>query len=133
METQELKTNLNQFIGTEKYHKLGITRTLFTDGMAFLANEAGAFWLCDMIASHLYTNDQTTPKKLPTGESWPTEPFTSFKVTIKGNKGVFKMEDGNKGVLARQDIPYTDFPLETFQAYGSWNGDAWVVMLTSEY
>lgn len=34
---------------------------------------------------------------------------------------------------ARQDIPYTDFPIDEISIYACWDGEHWVLMLPSEY
>lgn len=48
---EELTASLEQFVGSTKLYKhwLGIK---YTDGVKYLANEAGAYWLIDAIASH---------------------------------------------------------------------------------
>ena len=45
-------SQLNQFIGTEKYYRIS-RRHLLTDGTKYLAEQAACFWLMDAIASHL--------------------------------------------------------------------------------
>ena len=45
-------SQLNQFIGTEKYYRIS-RRHLLTDGTKYLAEEAECFWMMDAIASHL--------------------------------------------------------------------------------
>jgi len=49
---EELHRHLTQFSGTERYHRthLGL---LATDGAKYLADEAGAYWLLDIIWSVL--------------------------------------------------------------------------------
>ena len=42
-------------------------------------------------------------------------------------------DDGNGNELARQEIPYTDFPMEAVLLYACWDGEHWVIMLPSEY
>jgi hypothetical protein len=42
-------------------------------------------------------------------------------------------EDGNGHEHARQDIPFTDFPLSEQTLYACWDGEHWVIMLPSEY
>lgn len=52
MNPNELQQNLNQFTGTFEYHRHWTRRLLFTDGVQYLAENAGAYWLIDLIASH---------------------------------------------------------------------------------
>ena len=46
-----MKNDLAQFTGTEAYYRY-VGGTLLTDGTKYLANEAGAYWLMDLIASY---------------------------------------------------------------------------------
>jgi hypothetical protein len=42
-------------------------------------------------------------------------------------------EDGNGHERARQEIPFTDFPLAEQTLYAWWDGEHWVIMLPTEY
>jgi hypothetical protein len=42
-------------------------------------------------------------------------------------------EDGNGHEHARQEIPFTDLPLNEVTLYACWDGEHWVIMLPSEY
>jgi len=53
--------------------------------------------------------------------------------TVKRTKAVMVYEDGNGNELARQEIPYTDLPIEPIPLYACWDGEHWVIMLPSEY
>ena len=45
------KADLQQFTGTDHYYRHSINRhVLFTDGVKYLADKAGAYWLLDEIA-----------------------------------------------------------------------------------
>jgi hypothetical protein len=110
---------LNQFIGTEKYYRIS-RRHLLTDGTKYLAEEAECFWMMDAIASHL--------SEIGT-EDW----FVQVRVTVNGNRAVMIYEDGNDREHARQEIPYTDFPLNSITLYACWDQENWVIMLPSEY
>ena len=112
-----LKEELEQFTGTINYyrHPLGI---YYTDGVKYLADRAGAYWLIDTIAS------------------WQVEekvrraPFQIWELRIiEDNRAVLTMrEDLGKPELARQKIPFTDFPFN--QKLYLVDG---VLMLPSEY
>ena len=43
------------------------------------------------------------------------------------------MPDGSGSEHARQEIPYTDFPMQAISLYACWDGEHWVIMLPSEY
>jgi hypothetical protein len=110
---------LNQFTGTAKYYRIS-RRHLLTEGTKYLAEQAACFWLMDAIASHLV-------------EIGTAEWFVVVKTSVKRTKAVMVYEDGNGNELARQEIPYTDLPLDHMSLYACWDGEHWVIMLPSEY
>ena len=116
--TQDLKSNLSQFTGTEKYYR--ITRHhLLTDGTKYLAEQAKCFWLMDAISSYL------TPSY--------DDHFCVAHLVVRDSSAVLELGDGNGNVFAKQRIGYTDFPLNEIKLYCSFDGIHWVIMLTSEY
>ena len=119
-ETEDLRNQLSQFTGTEKYYRIS-PKAVLTDGTQYLADAAGCYWLMDVYASHLAMIDPGV------------ESFTCLKLIKRGHGAAIMIEDGNTQELAKQHIEYTDFPLDTFMCYGIWSGEFWVVMLTTEY
>ncbi|MGB4467553.1 MAG: DUF6876 family protein [Azovibrio sp.] len=116
------KEDLAQFYGTEHYYRFSpmYHNMYLTDGTKFLAEEAGAYWLMDMIASYL-------PRIKQHG-------FGSVKLVVKDGVGTFTIDDGNGNVFAKQKIDYTDFPFDEFSMFvAEGMEDTWVIMLTSEY
>jgi hypothetical protein len=63
------------------------------------------------------------------------EELDSMVESVKGRMDFFDMiyEDGNSREHARQEIPYTDFPLDSITLYACWDQEHWVIMLPSEY
>ena len=93
---------------------------LLTDGTKYLAEEAEYFWMMDAIASHL--------SEIGT-ENW----FVQMRMTVNGTREMMIYEDGNDKEHARQEISYTDFPLDSVTLYACWDQENWVIMLPSEY
>ena len=116
----KLEQELHQFIGTEHYYSIRAD-FMGTDGVKYLAEQAGCFWLLDLYWSHLLNIDHIA------------NPFTVLKMTVQNSAAYVVIEDGNDNVLAQQFVEYTDFQLPTFSLYCSWFGEGWVEMLTSEY
>ena len=112
-------SQLAYFTGTERYYRIS-RRHLLTDGAKYLAEEAECFWMMDAIASHV--------SEINTHD-W----FVQIKVQVHGIKATMIYDDGNGKELARQEIPYTDFPMEAVSLYACWDGEHWVIMLPSEY
>jgi hypothetical protein len=113
--------NLHQFTGTENYyrHLLGI---VYTDGVQYLAQEAGAYWLIDAIASW-----QIDPVIL---KDWMLQEIQFWKLQVNSdNSAVLSCERDTDDVVLTQDIPFTDFPLESIKLYLNHK----VLMLPSEY
>ena len=110
---------LAHFTGTAQYYR--ITRQhLLTDGTRYLADAAGAYWLMDAIASHL-------------GEIGTADWFVVVRMLVEDSAALMIYEDGNGQEHARQQIPYTDFPMSEITIYCCWDGLHWVLMLPSEY
>ena len=112
-------TLLTQFTGTERYYRIS-RRHLLTDGTKYLAEHAECFWMMDAIASHL-------------SEIGTRDWFVQVKVTVQNSRATMIYDDGNGNEHARQEIPYTDFPLQMITLYSCWDGEHWVIMLPSEY
>jgi hypothetical protein len=112
--------NLEQFTGTEQYYKhVGI---LYTDGVKHLAEEAGAYWLIDAIASWQISPKVKRDSMLQQIQFW--------KLRVKpDNSAVLTCERDEDDIVLTQEIPYTDFPLESVTLYLTNR----VLMLPSEY
>jgi hypothetical protein len=112
-------SQLSHFTGTERYYRIS-RRHLLTDGTKYLAEEAECFWMMDAVASHL-------------SEIGTADWFVLVRVTVQGTRATMVYEDGNGNEHARQEIPFTDFPLAEQTLYACWDEEHWVIMLPSEY
>ena len=118
---EEIQANLAQATGTQQYHKFSILfpRLVLTDGVKQLCNDAQCFWLMDIIGSYQH--------KL-------NEPFQVWTLTVKDRAAKVSATDGNDKVLAKQKIPFTDFPLDSIQLYVEEGGEGYqVILLPSEH
>ena len=111
--------DLAHFTGTTRYYRIG-TQHLLTDGTHYLAEQAGCYWIMDAVASHV-TEIGT--------HDW----FIVVRIEVEDHEAILLYEDGNGRELARQAIPYTDFPLRYLTLYAVWDTEHWVIMLPSEY
>lgn len=114
-------TMLSYFTGTAKYWRIN-PRTALTDGTKYLAEEAGAYWLMDAIASYL-------------PQFMGKQDFIVARLVRSSSNcsAQLTLDDGNGRVLDQQHIEYTDFPMTIIQLYACWGGEFWVIMLCSEY
>lgn len=98
--------DLAQFTGSETVYRHSIARQiLYTEGVQFLAERAGAYWLLDEIALN-----QARPEIA-------AEDFQLWTLTVTGSRAQLRCEDGNDNVVYAKDIDYTDFPLPTIKIY----------------
>jgi hypothetical protein len=111
--------DLAQFTGTTCYYSIG-RKHLLTDGTHYLAEQAGCYWLMDAVSSHL--------AEIGT-EDW----FIAVRIEVEDHQAVMRYEDGNGREVARQAIPYTDFPLQNLTLFAVWDTEHWVIMLPGEY
>ena len=111
-----LEEDLGQFTGTQQYYR-NFTGLLYTDGVHYLAEHAGAYWLIDLVGSYQH--------KLR------SVPFQLWELKVNDDKSalVTMREDDGLRAKVRQEIEYTDFPLQRFSWYTVHN----VMMLKNEY
>jgi len=121
-----LEYELSCFCGTEEYHRWNsiFRRHVLTDGVKYLADQTGAYWLMDLIASYQCESRM----RRNTFQCW------TLKVDLKTQKAVVACDNGNGKILAEQKIEYTDFPLEEIKLYMIDDGGQYaVILLPNEY
>lgn len=117
------KADLEQFTGTENYYRHILSGAIYTDGVAFMAEKAGAYWLLDKILiTTKYFKDIKIKAKMIKFGSWTLHKNVD-------NSALLECQDGNKNSLYKEKIDYTDFPMEKLTLW-SING---VLILPSEY
>jgi hypothetical protein len=116
---------LDQFTGTENWYRHSMLRGVtFTDGVKYLADKAGAYWLIDQIAfaqKDRSLTDQT---------------FQVWHLTVNADKSAdLKTEDGNYNVIRETRIPFTDFPTDKITLWVEDGGPELgrVILLPSEH
>jgi hypothetical protein len=102
------RADLAQFTGSEHWYRHAMVRDIvYTDGVQYVAETAGAYWLIDEIAFA-----QRFDKLLA------AEEFQSWKLTVNpDHTATLDCEDGNGGVVFTKAIEYTDFPLAEIALY----------------
>jgi len=115
------ETDLTQFTGTSQWYKhhLGL---LYTDGVRYLAEQGGAYWLLDAIASWQLQPVVQQDQLLQSIQFW--------KLTVNEDCSARLICERDQGDVAiTQDIPFTDFPLREVRLYCQQG----VLLLPSEY
>ena len=120
-----LKNNLRQFTGTEHYWRYSplFPNVVLTDGAKYLADQAGAYWLMDVISSHM-------PKvKDYFAIAWFYKIDSEWCFRLLSD---LPIEDDTVE-WAHQKIEFSDFPLNEIKLYVAKQDDLWVILLPSEY
>jgi hypothetical protein len=114
------KADLRQFTGTEQWYRHGLNRkVLFTDGVKYVADQGGAYWLIDEIAIIQPYNKRVA-----------AEEFQVWKLVVRPDQtATLTCSDGNGNTVFTKPIEYTDFPLNEITFY--FCND--VIHLPSEY
>ena len=112
-----IRNVLAQAVGTTQYWRV-YPDFLITDGVKAMIELCSASWL----VSDIFL--------LSRNEKVKNEGFVVWKLTLKGSSAVLVAEDGNYHELIREEIPFTDFPLnEGISLYWCDN----VLLLPTEY
>jgi hypothetical protein len=132
-------TTLSQFIGTENWYRHSLARSVtYTDGVKYVADEAGAYWLVDIIA---IAQEHTPALKDQSFQTWKLTVKEDASAVVVCTDGGQDVDDDGKAIyrtLYRQKISFTDFPLREIEFYCCrdgllGDGIAWVILLPSEY
>ena len=116
-----MAAELAQFTGTTTYysHPLGLR---YTDGVQYLAERGGAYWLLDAIASWQGDERVSQDPMLQQIQFW--------RLTVNDDRSALLVCDRDRGdVAVSQEIDWTDFPLDQITLYCQQG----VVLLPSEY
>lgn len=115
------QTALAQFTGTDNWYKHGLVPGVtYTDGVKYVAETAGAYWLIDKVATLQY---------LPKVKA---EEFQVWRLVVKDSAGTLSCEDGNGRVVYSEAIQYTDFPEPGIDLWCE-QGEQRVILLPSEH
>lgn len=125
--TQKIsESDLRQFSGGDDRYRHWLGAIVYTGGVKYLAESAGAYWLIDAIASH--------QRKAMRNPRLREIQFWELKVAEDRSAVLTCREDGGMPPAIRQKIEYSDFRencgLESVKLYLC---DGAVLMLPSEY
>lgn len=120
VEERKLDANmLAQFTGSEVLYRHSLLpRVKYTEGVKYVAEEEGAYWLIDEVAfAQRYE------------AAVAEEEFQVWSLSVAGNTARLDCDDGNGNVLFQKTMDFTDFPepgIKFYYAVG-------VLLLPSEY
>jgi hypothetical protein len=118
-ETTLTESELAQFTGTEYWYRHPFKRSItYTDGVKYVAEKAGAYWLIDEIVFAQMEKHIAA------------EEFQLWKLQVNSDTTArLTCEDGNGNMVMAKRIGFTDFPLDEISFYFTNN----VLLLPSEY
>jgi hypothetical protein len=102
MAHQLTQADLNGFHGSEEYYRHQLTGFVYTEGVKFMAETGGAYWLIDEI---MLSNRFSKKVQAEEFQVWKLDRDN------EGNAAWLRMEDGNDVRLFEKRIEFTDFPL----------------------
>ena len=114
-----LENELKHFSGSETFYRHTLMRKfVYTEGVQYLAEKGGAYWLIDYILSY-----QLEPPIKDT-------PFQVWKIKVADDlTGTITVEDGNKHLIKCFNLSFTDFPIKEYTLWFTDN----TLLLPSEY
>ena len=114
----QLRADLATYVGSENWYRHILQRNfLYTDGVKYFCEKAGAYWfLDDFLALNVFPLQQRSP-------------FLVVELKVEDGKAVVIVTDGNDQKLWSRRIPFTDAPEGVWRFYLTDN----VALLPSEY
>jgi len=104
---QELKTGLENFTGTETWFRHETYKFFtYTEGVQFLVEQAGAYWLVDLILGLQLESFAIKNKS-----------FQLWKLITENNTSELTCKDGNGNAVYSREIQFTNFPLKEINLY----------------
>lgn len=120
MEGSDIRAALGQFTGTEQYYRHWTRILVYTDGVKFLAESAGAYWLLDAVALA-----QPRARRDPA-----LREFQLWELSVrKDRSAILVCSRDSEDEAFRREIDYTDFPMEYVKLYV----EGEVLLLPSEH
>ncbi len=111
------KEDLAQFFGTDNWYKHPLSKKItYTDGVKYVAENGGAYWLLDLIVLGQHV------------EEVAQEEFQLWVLKVSDNAAILTCDDGDGNIVYRKQIEHTDFPLDEIELW--FTND--VILLPSE-
>lgn len=108
--------DLQGFTGTEQWYRHWLGRLLYTDGAKFFADEAGAHWFLDIVATEFIALQKRSA-------------FLSIVMEVADGRAKITVDDGNGNALYERQVQMTDCPPGSWHFYLTDN----VLMVPTEY
>jgi hypothetical protein len=127
-----LLTELHQFTGDlQRYRHQLNRRLLYTPGVRFLAESAGAYWLIDAVASWLGTPQY----RAAVANDGRIDDLHFWRLTVRENHSatLAARADSDVPPFLVQKIEFTDFCMESIDLWCGFDGQHYTLYLPSEH
>ena len=126
------REELAQFTGDlDRYRHPLNRRVIYTPGVKYVADRAGAYWLIDLIASYFGSREMraavTQDERLASLQFWRLE-VAEDRSAIASCRA-----DSDVEPAITQIVPSTDFPLDRIDIWAGFDGEHWTLYLPSEH
>lgn len=132
MNTPLTHHDLRQFTGDlERFRHPLARRVIYTPGIQYLAEQAGAYWLIDEIALAIAGDEL--------GRAGKTDPrvleIHFWRLEVQADQSAELTARADTGVppFITRHIPWTDFPLTHVDIWAGYDGRNWTLYLPSEH
>lgn len=124
-------SDLRQFTGDDQRYRHPLNpRIIYTPGVQYLAEQAGAYWLIDAIASYFGSPEMRQAMK----EDARLQDMQFWRLTVENDSARLTTQaDQEVKPFIVQVIEYTDFPLPEIQIWAGFDGTYWTLYLPSEH
>ncbi len=126
-----IMSELSYYTGSEGLTQQPVRGFYTTDGIEAMIRLCEAQWLVDLIISHVVHNRRMIPD--PVFQIWKltrNADGDGARATVGDGRGP---DEGGKGDVLMQIIPYTDFPLDIIKIYVMEGEARYTMMLPTEY
>lgn len=114
-----MSIDLFGFTGTENYYRHPFSKSVYTDGVKYFADEAGAYWFIDFVMSEC----QSLVRR---------EGFLTIELKVKDGQAIIEVRDGDGIIFVERRVDYTDCPEGKYKFYYIL-GEPTVLLVASEY
>ncbi len=123
--------DLNQFTGDLQRFRHPLNhKVIYTPGVQYVAEQCGAYWLIDAIVSYF----DGPQMKAAIARDSRLSGMQFWRLAVKDGSAVLTAEaDAGETPFIRQDIEYSDFPLEQIDIWAAYDGTLWTLYLPSEH
>jgi len=118
IDLNQFKLELPSFTGSTCVYKHSMSQGTYTEGVQYVAQKLGAYWLIDLIFSLQWKREVLE------------QPFQTWILKVnEDSTATLNLEDGDGNSVLNHKLPFTDFPLPEFTFWLINN----VLLLPSEY